>query len=261
MTLNKEEFLEILRDYLKRDFPENEVNDILRDYEEYFVDGLIEGKSNMEIISSLGSPKAIAKELVDQIKESDSIGKSKKEKLEDGLNKMKIISKEKFGKVKRYISNKLTIDINNKNHGISRKFVKLSLSILSLLLLIPSFIFVVTMAFIGIGMVASIIAFLISIPVLFTFISNMPEVKYIIIFASMIYIGVEILSWQIFIFIIKVSKGLYRKYINWIKTRKIYINASQKKEDLDREYESKENQEDINIKEGLYDEEGDERDE
>ena len=37
--LNKSEFLEILKDYLGKDFSEYEVNDILRDYEEYFVDG------------------------------------------------------------------------------------------------------------------------------------------------------------------------------------------------------------------------------
>ncbi|HAU5283305.1 TPA: DUF1700 domain-containing protein, partial [Clostridioides difficile] len=71
MSLNKTEFLEILKDYLKKDFSESEVNDILRDYEEYFVDGLIEGKSDMEIISSLGSPKSIAKELILQTKEKN----------------------------------------------------------------------------------------------------------------------------------------------------------------------------------------------
>ena len=65
--LNKNEFLEILKDYLRKDFSDDEVNDILRDYEEYFVDGLIEGKSDMEIISALGSPKAIAKELISQV--------------------------------------------------------------------------------------------------------------------------------------------------------------------------------------------------
>ena len=38
----------------------DEITDILRDYEEYFVDGIIEGKSEIEIIESLGSPKEIA---------------------------------------------------------------------------------------------------------------------------------------------------------------------------------------------------------
>ena len=62
--LKKEDFLEILRDYLKKGFSEDEVMDILRDYEEYFVDGIIEGKSEIEIIQSLGSPKEIANELL-----------------------------------------------------------------------------------------------------------------------------------------------------------------------------------------------------
>ena len=61
--MKKEDFLEILRDYLKKGFSEDEINEIVRDYEEYFVDGLIEGKTEMEIISSLGSPKEIANEL------------------------------------------------------------------------------------------------------------------------------------------------------------------------------------------------------
>ena len=62
--MKKEDFLEILRDYLKKGFSEDEVMDILRDYEEYFVDGIIEGKREIEIIQSLGSPKEIANELL-----------------------------------------------------------------------------------------------------------------------------------------------------------------------------------------------------
>ena len=65
--MKKEDFLEILRDYLKKGFSEDEINEIVRDYEEYFVDGLIEGKTEMEIISSLGSPKEIANELLSEI--------------------------------------------------------------------------------------------------------------------------------------------------------------------------------------------------
>lgn len=64
MNLNKIEFFEILKDYLKKDFFESEVNDILRDYEEYFVDGFIEGKSDMEIIVLFGLLKFIVKEFI-----------------------------------------------------------------------------------------------------------------------------------------------------------------------------------------------------
>ena len=73
--MKKEDFLEILKDYLKKGFSEDEIIDILRDYEEYFIDGAIEGKSEIEIISSLGSPKEIANELLyeDNIKKENKV--------------------------------------------------------------------------------------------------------------------------------------------------------------------------------------------
>ena len=55
--MTKNDFLDILRDYLKGTFSELEINDILRDYEEFFLNGELQGKSNEEIIKSLASPK------------------------------------------------------------------------------------------------------------------------------------------------------------------------------------------------------------
>ena len=97
--MKKEDFLEILRDYLKKGFSEDEVMDILRDYEEYFVDGIIEGKSEIDIIQSLGSPKEIANELLAEsnIKSENKVkGKLEsffieaKGKFKSGLNKFKV---------------------------------------------------------------------------------------------------------------------------------------------------------------------------
>lgn len=59
--MKKEDFLEILRDYLKKGFSEDEVMDILRDYEEYFVDGIIEGKSENRNNSIIGFTKGNCK--------------------------------------------------------------------------------------------------------------------------------------------------------------------------------------------------------
>ena len=47
--MTKTEFFNIIRNGLK-DFPENEVNDILYDYEEHFASGLNDGKTVEEII-------------------------------------------------------------------------------------------------------------------------------------------------------------------------------------------------------------------
>ncbi|WP_000164671.1 HAAS signaling domain-containing protein [Bacillus wiedmannii] len=61
MTKNK--FLQQLNASLKR-LSEKERADILKDYEEHFTFGLEEGKSEEEIVTSLGSPAQIAKELL-----------------------------------------------------------------------------------------------------------------------------------------------------------------------------------------------------
>lgn len=61
--MNKKEFLSDLEGYLRK-LPKNEKNDILQDYEEYFTDGLEEGKTENQIVESLGSPKQLAKELL-----------------------------------------------------------------------------------------------------------------------------------------------------------------------------------------------------
>ena len=66
--MTKNDFLDILRDYLKGAFSELEINDILRDYEEFFLNGELQGKSDEEIIKTLGSPKSIAKELTEEMK-------------------------------------------------------------------------------------------------------------------------------------------------------------------------------------------------
>lgn len=60
ILLNRREFIEILRSGLKG-LPENEIMDILYDYEEHFEIGLSKGKTEEEIAKELGNPKIIAK--------------------------------------------------------------------------------------------------------------------------------------------------------------------------------------------------------
>lgn len=66
--ISKQEYLDILKDYLQHHFTMYELNDILRDYEEYFLNGELEGKSDKDIIEQLGSPKQVAKDLIDETK-------------------------------------------------------------------------------------------------------------------------------------------------------------------------------------------------
>lgn len=248
MNLNKTEFLEILKDYLKKDFSESEVNDILRDYEEYFVDGLIEGKSDMEIIASLGSPKSIAKELILQTKEknieeekiintdvlNDKFSKFKSD-MKKGYSVLKDEAKEKYNKSKENINDKLTPSIEEGVGGLSRQVIKVLLVVLSLFLIVPAFAFICAVISVAIGLVCTLIAFVISIPFVIKFISMVPDVTMFCIFATIGFIGLEILAWQILLFVIKLGKQLLGSYINWIKRKNIYINANEKMERRNKE--------------------------
>lgn len=248
MNLNKTEFLEILKDYLKKDFSESEVNDILRDYEEYFVDGIIEGKSDMEIIASLGSPKSIARELILQTKEKDTeeekiintdvlndkFSKFKSD-MKKGYSILKDEAKEKYNKSKENINDKLTPSIEESVGGLSRQVIKALLVVLSLFLIIPAFAFICAVISVAIGLVCTLIAFVISIPFVIKFITMVPDVTMFCIFATIAFVGLEILAWQILLFVIKLGKQLLGSYINWIKRKNIYINANEKMEKRNKE--------------------------
>ncbi|MDU4934598.1 MAG: DUF1700 domain-containing protein [Peptostreptococcaceae bacterium] len=237
--MNKSEFLEILKDYLGKDFSEYEVNDILRDYEEYFVDGIIEGKSDMEIISALGSPKSIAKDLVSQMKEKDENKQFKNSKFTDNISdkyeQSKIKARDIFRKGKNYVSEKLTPNLYSESSRLSTKLIKIILKILSLVLLMPAFMFIVVMIPIGISLIMSLVAFIVAIPLVVNFVWSVPEITAVVIFASILFIGCEIIAWHIFIFFIRLFIKLSKRYMNWIKTRNIYINASEKKDRLEKD--------------------------
>ncbi|MEF2245041.1 MULTISPECIES: DUF1700 domain-containing protein [unclassified Paenibacillus] len=61
--MNKPEFFQQLNKLLAK-LPHNERQEILQDYEEYFTFGLHDGKTEEQMISALGSPKQISKELL-----------------------------------------------------------------------------------------------------------------------------------------------------------------------------------------------------
>ena len=202
--MKKEDFLEILRDYLKKGFSEDEVMDILRDYEEYFVDGIIEGKSEIDIIQSLGSPKEIANEL---------------------LAESNIKSENK-------------VNLNDKEHVKSRKRIEILQVLLTIILLPFAFAIVCSTIGVGIGLIGSLIALVIGTPFAISLTNVMPEVKTLIIFLFIAYIGFEILIWQLFIAVVRLEKKAFKIYITWIKTNQLYIDGSIKKEEIERHDET-----------------------
>ena len=225
--MRKEDFLEILKDYLKKDFSEDEVIDILRDYEEYFVDGAIEGKSEMEIISSLGSPKEIANELLAQsnIKNENKA----KGKLESFFIDIK-------GRFKSWL-NRFKVNLNDKNHVASRKKIKAMQMLITIILIPIAFSIVASTIVYGVSLIASVVAMIVGTPFAISLTRVMPETTMVIIFGFIAYIGLEILMWQLFILVVKLEKKGLKIYMTWLKTNKLYIDGSIKKEKLDKDYE------------------------
>lgn len=75
--MSKKQFLSILEKYLRK-LPKNEKEKILQDYEEYFMIGVGEGKTESQIVETLGSPKQLANELnavyaINKVEEKKSI--------------------------------------------------------------------------------------------------------------------------------------------------------------------------------------------
>lgn len=60
------EYLEILEQKLKKSMSQKEVNDIVRDYAEYFEDGKSQGKGDEEIAAKLGYPEDVAKQILEE---------------------------------------------------------------------------------------------------------------------------------------------------------------------------------------------------
>lgn len=228
--LNKREFLEILKDYLSNHFSDDEVNDILRDYEEYFIDGEIEGKSDIQIIESLGSPKSIVRDLVDEMNSSKINSSNKRfDKIYDNLNKVKLKFRDRYQKSKEIINNKLTPNLKNDEEGLSTKLIKILLTVLSAGLVFIGVLFVLFMIFIGIGIIASNIAFVTLIITSGPLFALDKSITLLIIFTSITILGFDILGIQVYIYLLKLGKKLYKRYINWLKNKKIYINAKERK--------------------------------
>lgn len=228
--LNKREFLEILKDYLSNHFSDDEVNDILRDYEEYFIDGEIEGKSDIQIIESLGSPKSIVRDLVDEMNSSKINSSNKRfDKIYDNLNKVKLKFRDRYQKSKEIINNKLTPNLKNDEEGLSTKLIKILLTVLSTGLVFIGVLFVLFMIFIGIGIIASNIAFVTLIITSGPLFALDKSITLLIIFTSITILGFDILGIQVYIYLLKLGKKLYKRYINWLKNKKIYINAKERK--------------------------------
>ena len=63
--MTKESYLQALENLLKKHLSKSEIDDILRDYGEYFDDGRRQNKTDTEISAKLGDPEIIAQQFIE----------------------------------------------------------------------------------------------------------------------------------------------------------------------------------------------------
>jgi hypothetical protein len=231
--MTKNDFLDILRDYLKGTFSELEINDILRDYEEFFLNGELQGKSNEEIIKSLGSPKSIANELIAEMKgqrkTTDNTNNEFKDKFSrDAKNLWKNVKRQgkKAGnKTKEFLDSNSVI-----NGKMSSAGVKLIIVIISILLFFPAL--TVAMSMIGsvLGLIGMSIAnFIGYLGVAFLCGINI-SMGVFGFFVCIAWTGFIILGWTLYCLVYKGLKYLVVQYISWVKTRNMYVRVKNRQE-------------------------------
>ena len=67
--MNKQEYLERLEACLKHKLSRDEIEDIMRDYAEYFEEGRRQSKQDSEISAKLGDPELVAQQLIEESQE------------------------------------------------------------------------------------------------------------------------------------------------------------------------------------------------
>lgn len=231
--MTKNDFLDILRDYLKGSFSDLEINDILRDYEEFFLNGELQGKSDEEIIKSLGSPKSIANELIEEIKgqrktASNTNSELKEKFSKDAKNLWKNVNRQgkKVGnKTKEFLDSNSVI-----NGKISSAGVKLIIVIISVLLFFPALTIAMSMIASGLGLIGMSIAnFIGYLGAAFLCGINI-SMGVFGFFACIAWTGFIILGWTVYCLVYKGLKYLVVQYISWIKTRNMYVRVKNEQE-------------------------------
>lgn len=101
--MTKESYLQSLENLLKKHLSKSEIDDILRDYGEYFDDGRRQNKTDTEISTKLGDPEIIAQQFIEEIGNENN-KESKKEMIDQVLHNMKEGTEKAFTTLKKETS-------------------------------------------------------------------------------------------------------------------------------------------------------------
>lgn len=229
--MNKDEYLHQLEMSLKKYLSRKELNDILRDYGEYFEDGRRQNKSDTEISAKLGSPEIIAQQFIDEVKEEN------KNKKEEELKNLKQKAVKHINSVREKISLKKPLNVQEKSSkgGFFEGIFSLFASIINfcvkaflfcLLLFCAGFIlFLSLFVFFGVGFMTILCVLSGIVGIIFSVISvNLISIFLSLsgIFGSVLIISLGVLFGILFIYLVKKYLDLFKFILKCILKRLSY---------------------------------------
>ena len=144
---------------------------------------------------------------------------------------MYIASKDKS----KELLSKFRVNLKDKNHVKNRSIAKKMQKLLRIVEIPFKLIITICLICFALTLIASIAGPILLAPFVTSFMSVMPELKMVVVFGIIGYIGVEILLWQLFFVVFKLVKKLKKAYLNWLETNNLYINGSIKKEAMEQD--------------------------
>ncbi|MGM9985794.1 MAG: DUF1700 domain-containing protein [Bacillaceae bacterium] len=218
--MNRNDYMELLRDYLRGYFSAEETEDVIRDYEEFFEMGLASGKSESEVIASLGSPKKVAKDLADELQVTKSQASLDSHSL---WQRTEAYLRLKGVKVRQYLDvkvpvwkEKATNTLQSKEDNIFKKLLRFIVRTIGFVAKVALF-FVIAFAslfLIGFGLLsiftfgAGIAFFTVNVPLAFA-----------ILFGSFILIGLFLIGFEVLRALYKQLRLLSKKLTTWWRYR------------------------------------------
>ena len=235
--MTKESYLQALENLLKKHLSKSEINDILRDYGEYFDDGRRQNKTDTEISAKLGDPEIIAQQFIEELGADNK--ESKTEMIDQMLHSVKEGTEKAFTTLKKettktfqHASDKMASvrqAESQKSSSIKSDIKQGTSTIFSLIKSIFVFCifaflqFFFTVFFYGFGIVAAIffvccgIVGILCLGLSLTFLPHLLSLA--IIFASIALLAFALLIVLFIIFILKWNIQLIKNYFSKNRTR------------------------------------------
>lgn len=214
--MNRNDYMDLLRDYLRSYFSAEETEDMIRDYEEFFEMGIASGKTEAEVITSLGSPKKVSQDLADELLSTKAKNNGNAQSSSIQVQAFFKRGKRKLKHFFEAVSDKATNLLKIKEDNIFKKVLRFFVRTIGFIAKATLYLFIAiaSLFFIGFGLLSifvfgtGIAFFTVDVPLAFA-----------IIFFSFILIGLFLIGFEVLRALFMKLRLLSKKLATWWRYR------------------------------------------